>query len=254
MNRKKGKMHFFSLHLLTRVKATRLALVGTHLATDGTGDGLAGVDIGEESRGLVLDLLDVETLAGVDTVVDNAGLEGTLKAADSVDVAILTHGVGESDTVESGGVSNAFSFLLIQGKGLVQGTGEANLPRGAGHATLALVNVGSSVGGGLKVTTEAINGDVVADDILVRVDAVKEPASGALKAASELVLAVDDLVGGGLDSVCGGVVEGDSRHVRLGLVLGAADDAVDLAVEKRAGGGQGGKGEGSNSGLHVGGV
>lgn len=57
------------------------------------------MDIGEEHGRVLLDLADVEAIASVSTLHDNASLEGAAKAADAV-AATLTdlNGVGESDT------------------------------------------------------------------------------------------------------------------------------------------------------------
>lgn len=49
---------------------------------------------------------------------------------------------------------------------------------------------------------ETSDGDVVADDILVGVNAVLEHSVGALEATGELVHGVDNLVGLGGDTVC----------------------------------------------------
>lgn len=108
----------------------------------------------------------------------------------------------------------------------------------------------SSSRGALEITSEPINGDVVADDILVRVDAVQEPASCTSKTTSERVVVVDDLIRGSFDGVGGCEVEGHVRHVRLGGLLGAAGDSVDFTGQKGAGGRQGGEREGSEGSLH----
>ena len=47
------------------------------LATDRTGESEGGVHIGEETVWVVLDLLDLETFAGVLAVLDQTGGEGT---------------------------------------------------------------------------------------------------------------------------------------------------------------------------------
>lgn len=58
------------------------------------------------------------------------------------------------------------------------------------------MDVGGSVGGRLVVTSEAIQGDIVADDIFVRVDAKLEEALATLQSASVLVVCIDNLIGG----------------------------------------------------------
>ena len=66
------------------------------LAADSAGDGLGGVNVGEESLGVLLNLLDGEALAGVLAIGDDTGLEGALQAARAgADLATL--GVGEGN-------------------------------------------------------------------------------------------------------------------------------------------------------------
>lgn len=156
------------------------------LATDGARDGLGGVHISEEALGVVLDLLDIETEAIVlaSGGVVNTSDETVLGAGDAADAAADVrascdfHGVGESDA------------------------------RRAGLALDGLVDVRGGAGGRLVVALEAGQGDVVADDILLAVDAELVDALGAFEAAGEGVVGVDDLVGGGDDLVGGGEGEG----------------------------------------------
>lgn len=68
--------------------------------------------------------------------------------------------------------------------------------------------MGSSVGRRLVLSLESEEGDLVADDILLRVDAELVDTLSALEATSLLVVCVDDLVGGGDDGVGGGEVVG----------------------------------------------
>ena len=142
------------------------------------------MDISEEAFGVVLDLLDVEAEALVlasGRVLDTSD-EAVPGASDAADAATNTradlHWVGESDT------------------------------RRAGLALDGLVDVGGGDGGRLVVALEAGEGDVVADEVLFAVDAELVDAVGAFEAAGVGVVCVDDLVGGGLDLVGGGEVEG----------------------------------------------
>lgn len=67
------------------------------LAADGAGDGEAGVHVGEEGLGVLLDAGDVEPLARVLTVgAEDARLEGAPDAADAGADAVAL-GVGEGD-------------------------------------------------------------------------------------------------------------------------------------------------------------
>ena len=105
--------------------------------------------------------------------------------------------------------------------------------------------------GGLVITLDAGEGDVVADYVFVRVDADVVDAHGAGEAAGVLVVAVDDLAGRRGDVVGGCKVKdlgfGDGGG-RGGFRVSAAPDAV-------AGGGEGGggcyEGEGCEE-LHFG--
>jgi hypothetical protein len=107
------------------------------------------------------------------------------------------------------------------------------------------VDVGGRGGGGLVVTLEAIDGDVVADDVLVGVDTEVEQASAALKTTREFVRGVDDLVGRGNDLVGRGEDEG-------ALVLGVGTGSQTPGVLGDRGGlGQSGEGKNGN-GLHDG--
>lgn len=57
------------------------------------------MDIGEEGRRVLLDLPDVEAIARVDTVGDDARLEGAPQAADAVSATLGDlDGVGEGNS------------------------------------------------------------------------------------------------------------------------------------------------------------
>lgn len=76
-----------------------LALRTAELTAGGAGDGQAGMDVGEEGRRVLLDLPDVEAIAGVDAAGDDAGLEGTPQAADAVPAALADlNRVGEGNS------------------------------------------------------------------------------------------------------------------------------------------------------------
>lgn len=197
--------------------------------------------VGEELGGILLDLLDGETLTRVLAVGDNTSSEGALETANAASASLITDRVGESDSRFHKSVSQTLAsphqkvFLHVPGRSRL--------------ALLSLVDVSGSVGGGLEVAAEAKEGDVVADDVLVGVDAVLEDSVGVGEATGELVLRVDDLVGGGFDVVDGGEVEGNS----LSLPALAADADVDespLVVVDGSGLRDGAKGEGSESELH----
>jgi hypothetical protein len=68
------------------------------LATHSSRNSQTRVNIGEETAWVLLYLLDVEAIAGVDTVRHDASLEGALNAAKRFAVPVLgTDGVWESN-------------------------------------------------------------------------------------------------------------------------------------------------------------
>lgn len=101
------------------------------------------------------------------------------------------------------------------------------------------MDVRSTRGRRLVVAREAVNGDVVADDVLVRVNAEVEHASASLKATSELVLGVYHLVGAGYDIVGRGELKG-AIHVLILALVGTGHGR---------GGGEGREGD-DGDGLH----
>jgi len=144
------------------------------------------VDISEEARGVLLDLLDAEAEAVVlaSGGVHDTGDEAILGAGDAADAAAGVLAVGDCHRV---------------------GEGDAGRTRLAGGS---LVDVGGRDSGRLVLALEASDGDVVADDVLLAVQAELVDTTGALKATSEGVVGVNDLLGDGDDLVGGGKVEG----------------------------------------------
>ena len=155
------------------------------LATDGTRNSLGRVNISEEARGVLLDLLDAETEA---VVLAGGSVNNTS------DEAIL--GANKA--------SNTAAGILAVGDG--HGVGESEAGR-AGLAPDGLVDVCGGDGGRLVLALEARQGDVVADDVLLAVQAELVDAAGAFEAAREGVVGVDDLLGDGDHFVSGGEVE-----------------------------------------------
>ena len=142
--------------------------------------------ISEEARGVLLDLLDVEAEAVVlaSGSVDNTGDEAVLGANEAADATADILAVGDWHGV---------------------GEGEA---RGTGLALDSLMDVGGRDGGRLVLALEAGDGDVVADGVLLAVDAELVNAASTLETAGEGVVGVDDLLGDGDHFVGGGEVEG----------------------------------------------
>jgi hypothetical protein len=157
-----------------------------NLAADGTRDSLGRVNISEEASGVLLDLLDVEAEAVVlaSGSVDNTGDETVLGAGDAADAAAGVLAVGD-----------------------LHGVGEGDARR-TGLALDGLVDVGGRDGGRLVLALEAGDGDVVADDVLVAVEAEFVDTAGALEAAGEGVVGVDDLLRDSDHFVGGGELEG----------------------------------------------
>lgn len=139
--------------------------------------------IGEEALRVLLDLLHIEAKALVlaSGRVNNSGDETVFGALDAANAAANTlldlNRVGESDA------------------------------RRAGLALDRFVDVGRGRGGRLVVAAEVVQGDVVAEDVLVAVDAELVQACGAFQAAGVGVVGVDDLVWSGFDGVGGGELE-----------------------------------------------
>lgn len=149
----------------------------SNLATNGTGHSQAGVHIAEETSRVLLDLADVEISTSVNTVGHDTSLERTRHAANASPDVAVTHGVGESDSWGSAG------------------------------ALGGLVHVGCGQSSRLVLASEVVDGDVVAESVGVCVDAEVVGAACALEAAG-WGGAVDNLVGGGLDVVDRGELEG----------------------------------------------
>lgn len=125
-----------------------------------------------------------------------------------------------------------------------------SLPRGASLALLCLVDVGCRAGGGLVLALEVNQGDVVADDILLGVDAVVEVANGSGQSTSEGIVVVDDLVRCRDHVVGRGEVEGARRApAALASLLGPANSMLDL-LDNGGGGGSSGQSKGDDSELH----
>jgi hypothetical protein len=69
------------------------------------------------------------------------------------------------------------------------------------------MNMRGGQGHRLILATESLKSDVVADEVLMGVDAIEEEATGALEAASRLVVASNNLVG--LGDNCVGRCKGE---------------------------------------------
>lgn len=87
----------------------------------------------------------------------------------------------------------------------------------------------SRLGRRLVLATETSNGDVIANDIFVRVDAELEETRSALKTASVLVHRVHNLLWARHDAVSGSEVEGSAMLGSVFLVK------VDEVVKNGAG-------------------
>jgi hypothetical protein len=123
-----------------------------------------------------------------------------------------------------------------------------DLPRRSGLALGSLVDVSGRVGGRLVVSTESVESDVVANNVLVGVDAEFEEALTSLETASELVVGVHDLVRGGNNLP--GRSEGEGDVAALGLEK-AKDALLMLHVRCGRSGGKGAEGNGEERELHI---
>lgn len=140
--------------------------------------------IGKEARGVLLNLLNAEAKAGV-------------HAIGSIDT-------GDKPVLGADDAANATAGVLIVGDLHRIGEGDA---RRAGLALNSLVDVRRRDGERLVLALEAGNGDVVADDVLLAIQAKFVDAVGAAETAGVGVVGVDNLVRGGNKLVGGGEVE-----------------------------------------------
>lgn len=154
--------------------------------------------VSKEASRVLLNLTDVETVSGILSVGQQASLERTLLAANAA-----------ADTVAD-----------------INGVGESN--SGRTRSTLSsLVDVCGGCGGRLVLAAEAVNLNVVADEVQLAVDTDLEETrcTGETTSGS---CAVDDLVGSGLDLVVRGELEGRGNCLgAFGRCSGAAFRVVD---------------------------
>jgi hypothetical protein len=179
----------------------------SELSANSSGDGEARLSVSKESSGVLLDQADVETVVSVLSVGQQASLERTLLAANTAaDTIANIDGVGESDF------------------------------RGTGSTLGSLVNVCGGCGGRLVLATELVDLGVVADEVQLAVDNNPEETRGIGEITSGSC-AVDDSVGGGLDSVVRGEFGGRGNcFVIFGGCCGAALGVVDGYPAARRGG------------------
>ena len=194
--------------------------------------------VGEELGRVLLDLSDREADTSVLAVSDDTSAEGSLEAADSVAALLVTDGVREGNTSLELACVSSHASLAIYG----------DLPRRSGLALGSLVDVSGSVGGRLVVSTEAVEGDVVADDILVGVDAELEETLASLESASELVVGVDNLVRSSMDFPSGSESEGNTAALGLKKAKGAL---LVLHVRSGRGSSEGAESDGDERELHI---
>ena len=155
------------------------------LATHGTRHGERRVNISIVRLGVLLNLPNMEPISLIRTT---SSLNTRLKRASQAPKANALIAIARSDRV-----------------------GERQTRR-ASIARNVIVDVGGGDGGRLVVAFEAVEGDVVADGVVVGVDAEVEVGPRAGQAAGEGAGGVDDFVGGALE----GVGRGELEHVRLG--------------------------------------
>ena len=163
------------------------------------------MNISKERRRILLDARDVESSAGILTISHDASSERSLKTANrALHAAANITRVLEGDTWWTG--------LTLR----------------------SLVDVGCCIGGRAVVTLEVVQADVVADDVVVRVQGEPVPAGGSLEATSGSC-AVDDLVGKSLDFVVAGEAEG-AADLRLVASLACSTGIVDRFPSSRRSG------------------
>lgn len=98
------------LDLLLLLLLAVLVFAVAQLAADGAGDGEAGVDVGEEVGGVLLDLADDEARAAVDAGGVDARDEGAVQAADA---AADVGGALDGDRVREGNAVTEVSVPCV---------------------------------------------------------------------------------------------------------------------------------------------
>lgn len=181
------------------------------------------MDIGEEHGRVLLNLSDVEALASVLAVRSDTSAERSREAADAVPGTLaFTSGVREGNTTGENRVS---IVSCTQTSGLKR----ENVPRRTGLADSSLVNMGSRGRRRLVVTTEASDGNVVANHIVVGVDAKLEDAAASLKSTSRVVVRVNNILRLSLNVVSRGKRE---RTVLL-VVVGPGGEFFGVGLNGR---------------------
>ncbi len=167
------------------------------------------MDIGEEHGRVRFNLANVEALASVYAACIDTRSERAGNTADASSGALA-----RAFWVRKGNSMNRILMLVTDGsfRATMQrrkdGGGRCCLPGWARLTHGRLMNMGGGLGRRLIVAAEASDGDVVANHILVRVDAKVERAAAALQAASKVVLRVDDILGRGEHAVGRGECKG----------------------------------------------
>jgi len=113
----------------------------SELSANSSRNSQARVSISEETAGVLFDLADVESVSGILSVGQQASLEGTLLAANAA-----------ANTIAN-----------------INGVGESNSGR-TGSTLGSLVNVCGGCGGRLVLAAEAVDLNVVADQVQLAVD------------------------------------------------------------------------------------
>lgn len=158
------------------------------------------MNISEEACWVLLDGLDLETRTGVDSISQNSGCEGSGEASLAVFQASANiNWVGECDS--SG---TCVSVVGQTRKRRTDDGGGGHQPWWTAQSLCSLMNVRGSFCRRLVFAAEAFECNVVANEILFRIDRVQVPSLSPGQATGEGIGHIDDLVWSGVHLVDGG--------------------------------------------------
>ena len=208
-------------------KALLAVVLLAQLATDGSRNSKARVYIGKEHGRVRFDLANVETFASVFAACDDTRGEGAGNTADASSGTLV-----RAFWVRKGNAMTRILMLVTDGslQAIVQTASrkveEEYLPGWARFTHGRFMDVGGRLGGRLIVAAETSDGDVVANHILVRVDAKVERAAAALQATSKVVLSVNHILGLGEHAISRGECK---RAAGLLVVIGSGSQVGAVA-------------------------
>lgn len=173
------------------------------LTPDSSRNSKTGVHVGEEALRVVFNLRYHESCTGIDAIHNHAGRERPSEAAQADPLVWVSR-----------------HYLRVRERE----TGRS------GETFASLVNMGGRLRRALVLAAEAVEGDVVANDVLIAVDAVVVEADGAWQTASADVVGVNDLARSCDNAVVGGELKGVVPEIAISVpAVGAPGAAAFVA-------------------------